>query len=203
MYIPHFIHSPFYVYAYAFGDCLVNSLYAVYENAQDGFAERYLAMLAAGGTKHYSELLKPFGLDAKDPKFWDGGLSVIVGHDRRAGGDGVGINCVQQVLNDAEGHVIHLYNMPFGIARLRQPADRGQTGTMKIEIKKIGNSDGLLLPRELMQRLDLKRGQELHITELAGGGFQAMPYDPDFEKTMEIADQIMDKYRDTLAALAK
>jgi oligoendopeptidase F len=79
MYIPHFIHSPFYVYAYAFGDCLVNSLYAVYENAQSGFAERYLAMLAAGGTKHYSELLKPFGLDAKDPKFWDGGLSVITG----------------------------------------------------------------------------------------------------------------------------
>jgi oligoendopeptidase F len=79
MYIPHFIHSPFYVYAYAFGDCLVNSLYAVYENAQSGFAERYLGMLAAGGTKHYSELLKPFGLDAKDPKFWDGGLSVIAG----------------------------------------------------------------------------------------------------------------------------
>ena len=79
MYIPHFIHSPFYVYAYAFGDCLVNSLYAVYENASEGFAERYLAMLAAGGTKHYSELLRPFGLDAKDPKFWDGGLSVISG----------------------------------------------------------------------------------------------------------------------------
>jgi oligoendopeptidase F len=79
MYIPHFIHSPFYVYAYAFGDCLVNSLYAVYENAQAGFADRYLAMLAAGGTKHYSDLLKPFGLDAKDPKFWDGGLSVIAG----------------------------------------------------------------------------------------------------------------------------
>jgi oligoendopeptidase F len=77
MYIPHFIHSPFYVYAYAFGDCLVNSLYGAYENAQEGFAERYLAMLSAGGTKHYSELLKPFGLDAKDPKFWDGGLSVI------------------------------------------------------------------------------------------------------------------------------
>jgi oligoendopeptidase F len=79
MYIPHFIHSPFYVYAYAFGDCLVNSLYAVYEHAQEGFAERYLAMLSAGGTKHYSELLKPFGLDARDPEFWDGGLSVIAG----------------------------------------------------------------------------------------------------------------------------
>ncbi len=79
MYIPHFIHSPFYVYAYAFGDCLVNSLYAVYEHAAAGFAERYLAMLSAGGTKHYSELLKPFGLDARDPKFWDGGLSVIAG----------------------------------------------------------------------------------------------------------------------------
>jgi len=76
-YIPHFIHSPFYVYAYAFGDCLVNSLYAVYEKADSGFAERYLAMLAAGGTKHHAELLKPFGLDARDPKFWQGGLSVI------------------------------------------------------------------------------------------------------------------------------
>ena len=76
-YIPHFVHTPFYVYAYAFGDCLVNSLYAVYERASDGFAERYLAMLAAGGTKHYSELLKPFGLDARNPAFWQGGLSVI------------------------------------------------------------------------------------------------------------------------------
>ncbi len=76
-YIPHFVHSPFYVYAYAFGDCLVNSLYAVYERAADGFAERYLAMLAAGGTKHYTELLKPFGLDARDPAFWQGGLSMI------------------------------------------------------------------------------------------------------------------------------
>jgi oligoendopeptidase F len=76
-YIPHFVHSPFYVYAYAFGDCLVNSLYAVYEHAGEGFADRYFAMLSAGGTKHYSELLKPFGLDAHDPKFWQGGLSVI------------------------------------------------------------------------------------------------------------------------------
>ncbi len=76
-YIPHFVHSPFYVYAYAFGDCLVNSLYAVYEHAADGFAQRYLAMLAAGGTKHHSELLAPFGLDARDPAFWQGGLGVI------------------------------------------------------------------------------------------------------------------------------
>ncbi len=76
-YIPHFIHSPFYVYAYAFGDCLVNSLYAVYENASDGFAERYFAMLSAGGTKHHSELLQPFGLDARDPAFWQVGLSLI------------------------------------------------------------------------------------------------------------------------------
>lgn len=74
---------------------------------------------------------------------------------------------------------------------------------MKIEIKKIGNSDGLILPKELMQRLDLKRGQELHVTELAGGGLQLLPYDPDFEKTMQIADEIMDEYRDTLAVLAK
>jgi oligoendopeptidase F len=78
-YIPHFIHSPFYVYAYAFGDCLVNSLYGVYEGAREGFAERYLAMLAAGGTKHHSELLAPFGLDARDPAFWQIGLKMIEG----------------------------------------------------------------------------------------------------------------------------
>ena len=76
-YIGHFIHSPFYVYAYAFGDCLVNSLFGVYERAREGFAERYLAMLSAGGSKSYSELLKPFGLDARDPTFWSIGLSVI------------------------------------------------------------------------------------------------------------------------------
>jgi oligoendopeptidase F len=71
------VHRPFYVYAYAFGDCLVNSLYAVYERAAKGFAERYLEMLAAGGTKHHSELLAPFGLDARTPAFWQGGLGVI------------------------------------------------------------------------------------------------------------------------------
>lgn len=78
-YIPHFIHSPFYVYAYAFGDCLVNSLYAVYQNADDDFQERYFDMLKAGGTKHHSELLAPFGLDATQPDFWDKGLSMIEG----------------------------------------------------------------------------------------------------------------------------
>jgi oligoendopeptidase F len=78
-YIPHFIHSPFYVYAYAFGDCLVNSLYGVYQKASDGFAERYLEMLSAGGTKHHSELLAPFGLDARDPGFWQIGLGMIEG----------------------------------------------------------------------------------------------------------------------------
>ena len=78
-YIPHFIHSPFYVYAYAFGDCLVNSLYARYRESEKGFQEKYFAMLKAGGTKHHSELLKPFGLDATDPGFWQKGLSVISG----------------------------------------------------------------------------------------------------------------------------
>ncbi len=78
-YVPHFVHSPFYVYAYAFGDCLVNSLYGVFERARDGFAERYLAMLSAGGTKHHSELLAPFGLDATDPGFWQIGLGMIEG----------------------------------------------------------------------------------------------------------------------------
>jgi oligoendopeptidase F len=78
-YVPHFIHSPFYVYAYAFGDCLVNSLYAVYKNADAGFVEKYLEMLSAGGTKHHSDLLEPFGLDASEPQFWSMGLSVIEG----------------------------------------------------------------------------------------------------------------------------
>jgi oligoendopeptidase F len=76
-YIPHFIHSPFYVYAYAFGDCLVNSLYARYRESGAGFQEKYFDMLKAGGTKHHSELLEPFGLDATDPQFWQKGLSVI------------------------------------------------------------------------------------------------------------------------------
>ncbi|KFB09138.1 M3 family oligoendopeptidase [Nitratireductor basaltis] len=78
-YIPHFIHSPFYVYAYAFGDCLVNSLFAVYQQAESGFQQKYFEMLKAGGTKHHSELLAPFGLDATDPAFWSKGLSVIEG----------------------------------------------------------------------------------------------------------------------------
>jgi len=76
-YIPHFIHAPFYVYAYAFGDCLVNSLYAVYQDAGPGFAEKYLDMLRAGGVKRHKELLAPFGLDASDPGFWKKGLSMI------------------------------------------------------------------------------------------------------------------------------
>lgn len=76
-YIPHFIHVPFYVYAYAFGDCLVNSLYAVYQGAETGFAEKYLEMLRAGGSKRHKELLTPFGLDASDPAFWDRGLSLV------------------------------------------------------------------------------------------------------------------------------
>ncbi|MEP2942640.1 MAG: M3 family oligoendopeptidase [Hyphomicrobiales bacterium] len=78
-YIPHFIHSPFYVYAYAFGDCLVNSLYAVYEDAEEGFQEKYFELLKAGGTKHHSQLLAPFGLDASDPAFWQKGLSLLEG----------------------------------------------------------------------------------------------------------------------------
>ena len=76
-YIPHFIHSPFYVYAYAFGDGLVNALYAVYQDGTPDFQAKYFDMLKAGGAKHHKELLAPFGLDASDPKFWDKGLSMI------------------------------------------------------------------------------------------------------------------------------
>jgi oligoendopeptidase F len=78
-YIPHFIHSPFYVYAYAFGDGLVNALYAVYAEGADGFQEKYFDLLKAGGSMHHKELLKPFGLDLADPAFWDKGLSMIAG----------------------------------------------------------------------------------------------------------------------------
>ena len=78
-YIPHFIHSPFYVYAYAFGDCLVNSLYDVFLGGHDGFQEKYLDMLRAGGTLRHKELLAPFGLDASDPEFWQRGLKVVAG----------------------------------------------------------------------------------------------------------------------------
>ena len=78
-YIPHFIHTPFYVYAYAFGDCLVNALYSVFQSGHPGFQQKYLDMLRAGGTKRHKELLAPFGLDASDPAFWKKGLDVIAG----------------------------------------------------------------------------------------------------------------------------
>jgi oligoendopeptidase F len=78
-YVPHFVHSPFYVYAYAFGDCLVNALYAVFQEGHPGFAAKYLDMLRAGGSKRHRELLAPFGLDASDPAFWKKGLNVISG----------------------------------------------------------------------------------------------------------------------------
>ena len=76
-YIPHFIHTPFYVYAYAFGDCLVNSLYSIYQDSEVGFADKYLDMLRAGGTLRHQDLLAPFGLNAAEPTFWSSGLSVI------------------------------------------------------------------------------------------------------------------------------
>ena len=76
-YVPHFINSPFYVYAYAYGDCLVNSLYGLYQEAHPGFVQKYFDLLKAGGSKHHSELLAPFGLDARDPEFWNKGLRVI------------------------------------------------------------------------------------------------------------------------------
>jgi len=78
-YIPHFIHTPFYVYAYAFGDCLVNALYGVFRDGHPRFHEKYLDLLRAGGTKRHRELLAPFGLDASDPSFWNRGLDVIAG----------------------------------------------------------------------------------------------------------------------------
>lgn len=78
-YIPHFVHTPFYVYAYAFGDCLVNSLYDVYLSGAENFQAKYLDMLKAGGTLRHKDLLAPFGLDASDPAFWRRGLDVVAG----------------------------------------------------------------------------------------------------------------------------
>ncbi|MCQ8279454.1 M3 family oligoendopeptidase [Acetobacteraceae bacterium KSS8] len=78
-YVPHFVHSPFYVYAYAFGDCLVNALFGVFKAGHPGFQQKYIEMLKAGGTKRHQELLAPFGLDATDPDFWRKGLDVISG----------------------------------------------------------------------------------------------------------------------------
>ena len=80
-YIPHFIHSPFYVYAYAFGDCLVNSLYGIYQTKSvKNFEEKYLQMLEFGGTKHHKEMLEPFNLSINKPEFWQSGLNVIINY---------------------------------------------------------------------------------------------------------------------------
>ena len=76
-YIPHFIHSPFYLYAYAFGDCLVNSIYSLYEDSHPGFKQKYINLLKSGGSKKYTELLKPFDFYPSDLKFWQNGLSFI------------------------------------------------------------------------------------------------------------------------------
>ena len=76
-YIPHFIHSPFYVYAYAYGDCLVNSLYATYQSEAEGFQAKYFDLLKAGGSLHHKDLLAPFNLDASNPEFWNAGLEMI------------------------------------------------------------------------------------------------------------------------------
>lgn len=79
-YIPHFVHTPFYVYAYAFGDSLVNALWYSYQNSdKNAFAEKYLNMLSAGGTKGHNDLLKPFNLSAYDKSFWNKGVSMISG----------------------------------------------------------------------------------------------------------------------------
>ena len=76
-YIPHFIHSPFYVYAYAFGDCLVNSLYGLYETNSFKFEDKYINLLESGGNNSYDQLLKPFGLNPKNKNFWYKGIKVI------------------------------------------------------------------------------------------------------------------------------
>lgn len=76
-YIPHFIHAPFYVYAYSFGQLVSLSLFAIYKDQMKGFEQKYINLLEAGGSKPYHEVLEPFGIDISDPGFWDNGLSIL------------------------------------------------------------------------------------------------------------------------------
>ena len=78
-YIPHFIHTPFYVYAYAFGDCLVNILIQLYDEGLPNFKNHYIDLLKSGGSKHYSQVLKPFNVDLTNQQSWQKGLSMISG----------------------------------------------------------------------------------------------------------------------------
>jgi len=78
-YIPHFIHTPFYVYAYAFGDCLVNILIQLYDEGLPNFKDHYIDLLKSGGSKHYSQVLKPFNVDLTNQQSWQKGLSMISG----------------------------------------------------------------------------------------------------------------------------
>ena len=77
-YIPHFVHTPFYVYAYAFGDCLVNALWSEYQSSnKEKFSKLYVNLLKSGGSKSHNELLKPFGLSAYEKNFWHKGVRSI------------------------------------------------------------------------------------------------------------------------------
>ena len=137
-YIPHFIHSPFYVYAYAFGDCLVNSLYGVYERSSDGFVERYFALLSAGGTKHYSELLAPFGLDASDPGLLADRPVDDRGPDRRARSDGTPGWLTDQEANRFSARAARYARVGANVGRRRGPhgraracSERGRAGRLE------------------------------------------------------------------------
>lgn len=76
-YIPHFLHTPFYVYAYAFGELLTLSLFAEYRSGRKDFVDNYFGMLSAGGSQSPEELTAPFGIDLHSKKFWTKGLSII------------------------------------------------------------------------------------------------------------------------------
>jgi oligoendopeptidase F len=77
LYVPHFVHSPFYCYAYAFGELLVLALLRRYDAEGAPFVARYLELLRAGGSDAPPTLLSRVGLDVRDPSFWDGGLAVL------------------------------------------------------------------------------------------------------------------------------
>lgn len=76
-YIPHFVHTPFYCYAYGFGELLVLALYELYRREGASFVPKYLALLAAGGSDTPEHLLRPFGMDISRPDFWELGLAPL------------------------------------------------------------------------------------------------------------------------------
>ena len=197
MYIPHFIHSPFYVYAYAFGDCLVNSLYAVYENA----AGRLCRTLSgdARGRRHQALFRTAQAVRARrqGPEILGRRAVGDLGHDRRAGGDGLTGDSRK---TSVERGGVPCYTICITELYAMNEVPRKTAEGEFIQIKKIGNSLGLILSKDMLSRLKLKEGDKLHIVEQTERGIKLSPYDPKHAKAMEIARRSFSTYADTYKA---